>query len=1275
MKPKLLTLILFVFSIIIHGQITKYEAFILGTKLSFYPNECGNTIPEAIGKLTFCDSKGNLGIVEESYGLNGRKILQMLDNRANDDEVFITTEGLSIKKRDGAYENVPNIAIPDFNTIGNWQNDNIFRGGLVMPNNNVIFSSNDYFLYIYNRTDKTISILEVPNFRTPRAMAYDDDLDVAWIIAREGSTQLHLYNYSETNGLQYSAQISSIINASQLASGGFNSPTLTYKDNHLYVGIQSGLFKIDLNTFNTTSYNTTSTPSLPYDNVSDLKFDANGALWLATNNNGEGAILKFNVVDETYEQFQLPRIDNPSFNYRFYNLAINSNDVIWASAINYTGLIRLEFNQNTPQWEQFSLTDLQQFDINLLYTPDNIFYSNDTFYFTALSSSSAGNFNADQIAINNNGNWSSITDNDLGNTSFLVNKRYNLNIPDDEGGMWWFNGSDNLILHRKANDEQFLLSEGLNNLLYTNVVIDVDGNPIVGLNTLGIYKVDLPVIYPLINDLGIANSRLVRNKDQVFWNNNSDLTLNIIKYNQIHATFNLDDTYQGFLEFNLDTDDNVWFAKETPSGIEIKKYETFTQTTIDYLVPQITNRIIKVVPSINGAMWFVTQVGLIFYDGENFITYLNSDYPELYNTESLIVDTNGVAHVLQNDLAAITRIENAGTANVSFSIDYLEGINAILPALDHYRPNDLSLDNAGNMWTHASNNTFKVTDTDTAKEFNIEGETYNVSGLVYNDLNENDSFDIGEEYAGQLVALKLNGEIYNTFTNGKGIYEFYIYEENAEYEITLPTIGQFISAPNRQLLVNVGGNDQNYEDNDFKLKPKYINSLYVKSSSKTGVWGFVRDNFKNTFVTAIGNISNSKTYNNLDVTYTFVNEDENSTNVLPSIDDVKVYELDPTGSRQLINFVTIDQRNNEWRVNLESNTYTKTQLTITPQFVETNSKTDIKITIPTISPLNTYIIEIDTGIFDATQTGSVINHGISELASDDFVDNNNNQIIDPIILFPKEDRNDFSGFPIEFDESPYIDPRNVYDNNSQPMFKQVYSPAFFSTIIFSSYDPNDKLVDEGVPDIINDRSINRKWLTYTIRFENTGNFSAKDIVITDLLDDNLDPNSVKVIEASHDYTIDIIQNVENESTLKFSFNDIFLPFDDANNDGYIKFMIKANEAIAENTIVNNTANIYFDQNPAIITNTIQNRFLTIASLGVDDFNLDAYFQLYPNPTNDVVTVKSKLQIIKIELFSMLGRKVLETNKNMINVSTLDQGSYIIKITSDSKTLTKKLIIK
>ena len=67
--------------------------------------------------------------------------------------------------------------------------------------------------------------------------------------------------------------------------------------------------------------------------------------------------------------------------------------------------------------------------------------------------------------------------------------------------------------------------------------------------------------------------------------------------------------------------------------------------------------------------------------------------------------------------------------------------------------------------------------------------------------------------------------------------------------------------------------------------------------------------------------------------------------------------------------------------------------------------------------------------------------------------------------------------------------------------------------VLCSYDPNDKLVQPVFP---NNYALIGEDLIYTIRFQNTGNAEAYDVVIKDLLDPNLDLSTFQYIASSHE---------------------------------------------------------------------------------------------------------------------------------------------------------------
>lgn len=70
-------------------------------------------------------------------------------------------------------------------------------------------------------------------------------------------------------------------------------------------------------------------------------------------------------------------------------------------------------------------------------------------------------------------------------------------------------------------------------------------------------------------------------------------------------------------------------------------------------------------------------------------------------------------------------------------------------------------------------------------------------------------------------------------------------------------------------------------------------------------------------------------------------------------------------------------------------------------------------------------------------------------------------------------------------------------------------------------------------------------------------------------------------------------------------------------------------------------------------------------LSVDDFNVNSNnnisFTIYPNPVNNILTIKSKTIIHSAAIYNLLGKKISTISKNYIDVSNLTPGIYILKI--------------
>lgn len=233
-------------------------------------------------------------------------------------------------------------------------------------------------------------------------------------------------------------------------------------------------------------------------------------------------------------------------------------------------------------------------------------------------------------------------------------------------------------------------------------------------------------------------------------------------------------------------------------------------------------------------------------------------------------------------------------------------------------------------------------------------------------------------------------------------------------------------------------------------------------------------------------------------------------------------------------------------------------------------------------------------------------------------------------------------------------------------------------MVINAYDPNDKMESHGEK-ILHSSFTSDDYLYYTIRFENTGNASAINVRVNDVLDAKLDETSIKMVNASHAYVLDRVG-----ANLTWNFENIMLPVAIANTTigkGYVVFKVKPKAGYAVGDIIPNTASIYFDFNPAIVTNTFTTEF--VATLGTNTFESNQ-FAFYPNPANDYVTVTANNSIHTIKsivIYDLLGKvvmtkKVTNSNAQTVNIAELNAGVYMIEIISNNNTrVMKKLMVE
>lgn len=226
----------------------------------------------------------------------------------------------------------------------------------------------------------------------------------------------------------------------------------------------------------------------------------------------------------------------------------------------------------------------------------------------------------------------------------------------------------------------------------------------------------------------------------------------------------------------------------------------------------------------------------------------------------------------------------------------------------------------------------------------------------------------------------------------------------------------------------------------------------------------------------------------------------------------------------------------------------------------------------------------------------------------------------------------------------------------------------------TSYDPNDKQV---YPD--GDILPEQEWLTYTIRFQNTGNDTAIHVQIIDTLDSDIDMASFKLLAYSHPNITQILEG----GIVKFNFPNIMLPDSHVNeplSHGYIQYKVKLKENLPIGTKIENTAYIYFDFNAPVVTNTTTNTISTVTAVASLSFGDGLEVKLFPNPAKDQVRfyITDTKDHVQMNLYNPIGelvRSLTINNSYDMDVSGFANGVYqVCIITPNGKLSSKRLVV-
>ncbi|MCC6414185.1 MAG: hypothetical protein IT270_21220, partial [Saprospiraceae bacterium] len=167
--------------------------------------------------------------------------------------------------------------------------------------------------------------------------------------------------------------------------------------------------------------------------------------------------------------------------------------------------------------------------------------------------------------------------------------------------------------------------------------------------------------------------------------------------------------------------------------------------------------------------------------------------------------------------------------------------------------------------------------------------------------------------------------------------------------------------------------------------------------------------------------------------------------------------------------------------------------------------------------------------------------------------------------------------------------------------------------------------------------------------------TAFTVRIADTLSTWLDPASIVPGVSSHPYS----WSLSGEGVITFLFENILLPDSSTNlagSQGFVNFRIRQREQVPLNTVILNTAAIYFDFNTPVITNetrhTIGVDILNDAHVPAKPLTAEVSVFVSPNPATDEA-------VFRLRRGAFQGHRVMVTDAfgRVVHRGTANGDSY------------------
>jgi uncharacterized repeat protein (TIGR01451 family) len=235
----------------------------------------------------------------------------------------------------------------------------------------------------------------------------------------------------------------------------------------------------------------------------------------------------------------------------------------------------------------------------------------------------------------------------------------------------------------------------------------------------------------------------------------------------------------------------------------------------------------------------------------------------------------------------------------------------------------------------------------------------------------------------------------------------------------------------------------------------------------------------------------------------------------------------------------------------------------------------------------------------------------------------------------------------------------------------------FCIEVTGSFDPNDISVAPFGIEKNGEISSEDSILTYTVRFQNTGNDTAFKVVVVDTLSSHLDVASIIPGAASHPFNF----TIDGKGILTWTFDNILLPDSGAsepNSHGFFKYTIRQRKNLMSGTQIPNRVEIYFDYNAPVATNTVVSIIMAPSSVPVRVDPMDV--TVYPNPAKEMLYLRGMIgDDARIELRDLLGNRVetmvnRTTEEARLDLNGIPSGTYFVAIATKHGTVLRRITI-